>query len=172
MAKRGRPRKSEAVKPSEVMKVPSETRLKRLLREAKSADADKNEAVGRKGGLIASAVEKDGLDKKAWNWSSQLERASPNKGSTTLAHFLHYVRCLGLEEKWAEQLKMFEREETDPALANQPKPGSFAAKVAQAREANGPATRRVTRRERRKPLTPEEVQAAADRAEESAEQVH
>src|SRR5215468_11107280 len=150
---------------------PSDRKLKELLKTVKSAEADKNEAVGRKGGLIASAVDKDHLDKKAWAWLCQAERMSALKGSTTLNHFLHYVAVLGLEERWKQQAEMFAREQTDPALRSarkepEPLPGSFAEKVRQAKAAAGNGTGKPAPKPRRarKPKTipvPAEVEATA-----------
>lgn len=170
-ARAGKPQ-SEAAAPSDVIKVPSEGKLKALLRACKGADADRNEASGRKGSLISNAVERDHLDKKAWSYACALEKMSQQKGAITWSHLLHYVECLGLQEKFDQQEEMFARpeigeaeEEADVAAvsngkgAKPPRAGSFAEKMKQQQQ------RTTTLTDVSKGPTPEEIKRVADRAE-------
>jgi hypothetical protein len=117
---RGKKREVKAVKRAKAVRaadiedapqLPSEAMIKRLLREAKGCDADRHEASGRKGSLIANACERNHLDRKAFAMAMAAERASVQKGYTTHLHYLHYIRAMGLIERWAEQAEMFERPE-------------------------------------------------------------
>jgi hypothetical protein len=102
---------------SDVTKLPSEGQLRSLMKQIRSAEADKNESVGRIGSLISNAVERQHVDKKALSILRSLERQSLQRGDTTWRHLLHYVRATGLLDKWAQQGVMFE-EAPDGVSAN------------------------------------------------------
>src|SRR6266566_2591942 len=68
-----------AAKPSETMKVIGEAAFKRLCSQVKNAEGDKNEAVGRMGGLISSAVEKLHLHKGAFADYQKYAKLSDNR---------------------------------------------------------------------------------------------
>lgn len=99
----------EAVKPSDVIKVPSEVILKKLVRALKGHEADKNEAVGNMGSLIAQAVEKHHLDKRAFRMANTLGRLEDHKLAITYFHLLHYLEVLGVPERAKAQEEMFAR---------------------------------------------------------------
>jgi hypothetical protein len=97
------------------MKVPSQGKFRSLMKQIKAAEADKNESTGRIGSLIANAVERDHLDKKALAILRTLERASPQRGALTWAHLQRYVEIYGLNELWSRQGEMFDEGDEDYA---------------------------------------------------------
>jgi hypothetical protein len=102
--------KALASSSSDGSRLPSGGQLRSLMKQIRSAEADKNESVGRIGSLISNAVERQRVDKKALSMLRALERQSLMKGRTTWEHLLHYVREYGLLEKWGSQERLFEDE--------------------------------------------------------------
>lgn len=169
----------------------SEQAFRKLHSAVKSAEADKNESVGRTGSLIAQAVEKHNLNKKAYNWFRQLDRTSNNKLADLVDQFQHLCEIGGINKRIAEQQEMFSATErgtvasepppdddeevtAKPAVTTPvPRAGSFAEKM---RQANGgtPAEKQKEAIEEHKTKgpTPQEIKQIADRAEATSTAKH
>jgi hypothetical protein len=136
---------TEQAKPSEVMKVISEKRLKSLLSKARAASADVSSINGTLREEIGVAVEKHGLHKKVFSTIRALDRLEPEKLREWLDTFEHYVDISGLAKR-AEDVQPMqfgegegETEEAEPEedagdeqghrrnIRDFPKPNSVAA---------------------------------------------
>jgi Enoyl-(Acyl carrier protein) reductase len=103
--------KDDSVKPSDVLKLPAEAKLRSLLKNFKGAKGDRDECTGRMGNMVSQAVEKDHLDKFAFSQARAFERLSNRKLAVSLPHFLHYLEVFGVNARAAEQEEMFARPE-------------------------------------------------------------
>jgi hypothetical protein len=115
----GRPRKTESdpAVPAEPKPITciSERDFIALYKAVKSAKADKNEAVGRHGSLIAQAVEKKHLHKRAWALFQKLDALEANQLAETWWHLEQMIMLGGLDQRMKQQLEMFDRDNLKPA---------------------------------------------------------
>lgn len=102
------PAAEQTAKPSDTVRVPAASALKRIIRDVQAVTADQNEVTGRKSAIIRDAVERNHLHKKAFAVVMQGLRMSPGHAAEFLAHFDHYRNVGGLDDHAASQEQMFE----------------------------------------------------------------
>jgi hypothetical protein len=109
---------TEQAKPSEVMKVVSEKRLKSLLSKARAASADVASINGTLREEIGVAVEKHGLHKKVFSTIRALDKLEPEKLREWFDTFQHYWDISGL----AKRSESVEPMQFDPADGDEDEP--------------------------------------------------
>jgi hypothetical protein len=104
---RPKPAREEAASPAvQTIKVIDEGSFKKLVKAVENAEADKNEAVGSIGSLVANAIEKKHLHKKAFSIYRGLKRLSDAHLALTLSHLDHYREIGGLDERASRQMEL------------------------------------------------------------------
>jgi len=104
---RPKPAHKEAASPAvQTIKVIDEGSFKKLVKAVENAEADKNEAVGSIGSLVANAIEKKHLHKKAFSIYRGLKRLSDAHLALTLSHLDHYREIGGLDERASRQMEL------------------------------------------------------------------
>lgn len=101
-----RPRKDKApepsttaAKPSEVIEVISEKKLKALLNQARSSTKDIASITGEMREKIGYAKEHDHLHTGAFGLTRRLDRMEPEKLADFMDHFDHYFNVSGLAKR-------------------------------------------------------------------------
>lgn len=161
--------------------VPAEAAFKSLINKITDAEKDKNDAVGRVGGLISAAVDKIHVDKKALSVFRSLKKMSNRKLATTLLHLEHYCEIGGLNDRATEQGELVGREqelaeakiETIPAGRQSKKTAAKKAAAEPEPQQSETMSTETTQPKSRKTrgLTKAQVKAVADRAEASSKVV-
>ena len=111
MAKTGHD-STEQVSGSEVEKMISASKLKKLLKEQRAGQNDMDEIRGSMGNAIATAVEKDNLDKKMFGWLKQLDRMTPEKLAYHLPNLFYMIDASGIGDR-AQQAQKLALEQPD-----------------------------------------------------------
>jgi len=117
---------------SEVTKMISGTKLKKLLRDQRTGQDSMDEIRGTMGNAVKQVVEKDNLDKKMFGWVKQLDRMTPEKLAYHLPNFLYMLDASGLSARAedAKKLPLGDEEESEGhgrKITPFPKPSSVAA---------------------------------------------
>ena len=103
---------TEQVPGSEVEKMISASKLKKLLKEQRAGQIDMDEIRGSMGSAIATAVEKDNLDKKMFGWLKQLDRMTPEKLAYHLPNLFYMIDASGIGDR-AQQAQKLALEQPD-----------------------------------------------------------
>jgi hypothetical protein len=90
------PKKSAAVKPSEVMKMPSERKLKDLARQYQNCKETTSELGGRMGSAMRTMADNDGLHPQAFRQAMSELKKEPGRLNDFLAHLDFYRDVLGV----------------------------------------------------------------------------
>ena len=102
---------TEQVLGSEVEKM-RPGKLKKLLKEQRAGQNDMDEIRGSMGSAIATAVEKDNLDKKMFGWLKQLDRMTPEKLAYHLPNLFYMIDASGIGDR-AQQAQKLALEQPD-----------------------------------------------------------
>lgn len=95
--------------------VPSTNDVVNLARRCKALKKQGAEVTGQIGEMIAQAVEKKHLDRKAFGMARQLDAMSDDKLRVTYRHLLKYIDDLGVAKRATAQGDMFEEEDEEGA---------------------------------------------------------
>lgn len=90
---------TEAVKPSEVRKMPSTRTLKALIKEKALLRAEFAEKRGEHGANVKNAVENQNLHKGAFALVEKMNKQEPEKLADMWDHLVHYMEVLGLRAR-------------------------------------------------------------------------
>lgn len=89
----------QKVKPSEVKKMISGSKLKNLMSAKRSAKKDTAEISGQVGQMIRDAQENNHLHRKAFGTICQLDAMEPEKIRDFLDHFEYYLDVSGIKKR-------------------------------------------------------------------------
>lgn len=132
-----RPAESDEVKPSDVRRTISERKLRELLSDNRTAQADIDEISGTMGSAVKQAVEKHHLHRRAFNIVKSLDRMEPEKLAECLDYVDDYLEKSGLRDRAAKVTRLQfgdasadDGDDAGPAAENVrpfPKPSGIAA---------------------------------------------
>ena len=104
--RRGEEAPTEQAKPSDVIKVPSTSVLKRLMASARAVIKDMAEMRGTFASEVKTAVEDHNLHKGAFGWIRQLDKKEPEAVKAWMDHFEHYYEASGLKKRADSVVRM------------------------------------------------------------------
>lgn len=123
----------EQAKPSEVIPVTSEQKLKKLLKAAADCKKETSGISSEFGQKVANAVENDHLHRKAFSFARQLHMMTDEKLAECLMHLDHYLEAGGLRARAAKvpgfDFQGEEAETEEPAGQNVTPIGEAARRV-------------------------------------------
>lgn len=130
----------DKVKPSDMMKMPSEAAVKAIARDVTTTKDSVGELNGDLATAIAAAKKDKGVHPGALKRVVALvtKAKETDRGlaavATEIAHFEYYCDVLGLTKMLAEQGQMFARTEAGETADDKPKPGPQLSLVEDAAE--------------------------------------
>jgi len=100
-------------KPSDVIKVPSTSVLKRLMASKRALTKDMAEMRGTYASEVKTAVDDHHLHKGAFGWITQLDKKEPEALREWIDHFEHYFEATGLRKRADSVVRMDFDEDED-----------------------------------------------------------
>ena len=97
---------TEAVRPSEVRKIPSARALRSLLKEGRKMQSDVAELRGEHGASIKNAVENQNLHKGAFAILKRLDKLEAEKAADLWDHLRAYMDVVGLDTRIKSAMRL------------------------------------------------------------------